>query len=529
LAISAGSGSVPSIERRELPPWRGWEVLAGMVLTSDWGIRSRKIPRRPSRRGVSMSIATEAKEYLRQIEVAFESMRKTMHTAPNLSEEDRAKINAMEEYVKANFSKAFLKDPKKKVADPEDDPEYRHQILTEKTLEQDTFQEMAELARGMSHFSEAFRWLVVKDQFSLLHKEDHRSHILVINGNDLPIGWDGARDGDTLLAELDSYGPYALKLVQLCVGLVVHSKSSVIDMNLDEIMARIRITVRSTEERTEKRKLVWRILMLIGVTSVKGHRPYSVYDLNTRSSSAYSCDEPLIKITPWRKMEEYVSKPGVVPLRVTIYAGPFILRHQGNDQVLQYCAGDILDSLALPNLKVIPSWTHRIKTNLQHFIRVNAVKVYYKWETKLDENGEEVNDYRKAIFGPITRRELLEEPCRVRPSIEALCKKGKESDPVRDYFEDAIKSLSEGETAILLSAPGEKVPYQAFGSKSLIDWSSEARVRRGDRQDWLDGYLDEKLELTPVRNLQESLSDIKDHKPNRKKRNKLKKASPPSE
>jgi hypothetical protein len=433
------------------------------------------------------------------------------------------KINTIANAILEGLSQNRQTKPKDNEDNPEDNPEYRHPVLSKDKLEQDTFQEGKEFIRVLSHWADKAFWDPLKDRFGITHNEE-RSHIVTINGEDLPKWWDGATDNHSLLKEIQSYGQYAPKVGELSLALLTKGKEKIIDINLDDILDRIGLDSRSTQERIINRKNVWRILMILSVSRVTGKRPYVVYDAVTKKNHPLECDDPLVQISAWRKSRQELSR-GEVPLRVSIYAGPFILRHLDNDQVLQYSPGAITQTMALPNMKTVPSWVHTMTRNFQQFCREHAVEIKYEWERHPEDNaGDRENGDRIAAFGPITRRMLLEEPTRSNPSIGSMLRDKRHRGRIFDYCEEAIASFIEGAfpgaSPIVrkLIVREKNLAYRAYGGRDPLDWSAEARRARNQRQGWHDAYLDEDLEFCPVQDHVKALEAIKDAKPVRRRR-----------
>jgi hypothetical protein len=93
---------------------------------------------------------------------------------------------------------------------------------------------------------------------------------------------------------------------------VLHSDQGHVDVEIDELIARIGVNPRSTTERAEARLHVWRILTLLGGMRVIGARRSVVRD--GRKNVHLESDDALLEVGPWRPVGSQIPlDPGIVP------------------------------------------------------------------------------------------------------------------------------------------------------------------------------------------------------------------------
>jgi hypothetical protein len=352
--------------------------------------------------------------------------------------------------------------------------------------QQEVSLEVRELTRGFTLAPHGLGWTVLMGQFALILQEGGRSHSLRIEGPLLSEWWGKPRDEAALLVELQGTKE-GQSLILNALALVVSSESPRTDVDLDELIKRVGLDPRSKAERKKMRERIYRTLSLIGATRVVGQRRHKTYDPVQKRNVKLVSQDPLLIVTPWREAGTQLAfDAGEVPLRVSLFPGPLIAQHRGNNRILQSC-GALLAVSAIPAGKPSGAWARAIGFALQQLWREGASRANYR---RAGDDG-----HTTARFKPFTRKQLLEEifmPERP-PSLDDVLKG---SDPSRaiEYWDAAIQILR---TNRIIGH------YSGANGATLRDWASD-RPRKG----WAGLWRAEELDIRPVRETAEELSTI---------------------
>lgn len=255
-------------------------------------------------------------------------------------------------------------------------------------------------------------------------------------------------------------------------------------IDLDDVMSKIGFDPRSTKERLEMRRRVWRYLMFGARASIVGQRSGQYVDKRTGERIETVIDSP-----PWAILEkEKPAQPQLfpeiqeTPLRVRLVASQAWTRLTTLPETAQYLPmGELLG--AIPGNKPSGAWARVLGLALASFWRRQP---------------------RAALDGSLqpTRRELLDRyPPKTAPPSEVLNSKN----PIRaiEYWQGALQVLVENG---FLAKTGEAALSVA-----------EMRARL-PRQEWQSQWLKERVELSPGEKLQVSVEGCAKALPARKTR-----------
>lgn len=234
-------------------------------------------------------------------------------------------------------------------------------------------------------------------------------------------------------------------------------------IDLDDVMDKIGWTPRSTRERLEMRRRVWRYLQFGARASIVGQRSGEYIDKKTGQRI-----ETIIDAPPWAVLErEKPAQPQLfpevqeTPLRVRLVASPAWTRLTTLPETAQYLPmGELLG--AIPGNKPSGAWARVLGLALANFWRRQP---------------------RAALDSSLkpSRRELLDRYTpKAAPPMEIL--QGSHPRRAIEYWHGALEILvdcgflaREGEAALSLKAMKSTVP----------------------RQDWQENWLGALVELRP--------------------------------
>jgi hypothetical protein len=375
-------------------------------------------------------------------------------------------------------------------------------------LAQPTFQEAKRVARGLALGPTGVGWQELLGEFALVHDEKDDRHKLRLEGGLIPQWWGRPSDIASLRRELAETGHDGIALLFLGVALVLHSDEGHVDVEIDELIARMGVNPRSTAERAEARLHVWRILTLLGGMRVIGARRSVVRD--GRKNVHLESDDALLAVGPWRPVGSQIPlDPGIIPLKVTISSSPWLARLRGNRAALQDF-GNMLAISEIPIGQPSGAWARAIGLALQQFWREKATHA---------TRGRAGDDHRPTIrFPMVTRRELLE-MFPPRPSASDVLE-GKHPSRAIDYWDAAIAILSakpkdESRQSVIAFFDGYSEPAR--------NWQRD-RPRKG----WAQAWLDEGLDIRPPADAVLALGTIaKVAKMKRQQNSKLAQSRPP--
>lgn len=239
-------------------------------------------------------------------------------------------------------------------------------------------------------------------------------------------------------------------------------------IDLDDVMDKIGWDPRSTKERLEMRRRVWRYLLFGARASIVGQRNGEYVDRKTGQRIETIIDSP-----PWAVLErEKPAQPKLfpeiqeTPLRVRLVASQAWTRLTTLPETAQYLPmGELLG--AIPGNKPSGAWARVLGLSLANFWRRQP-------RAALDQH-----------LKP-TRRELLDRYTpKAAPPSEIL----KSRDPRRaiEYWHGALQILVE---CGFLAREGEAT------------LSSDAMRQRLPRQEWQEQWLRETVELRPGAKMQ---------------------------
>lgn len=255
-------------------------------------------------------------------------------------------------------------------------------------------------------------------------------------------------------------------------------------VDLDDVLDKIGWNPRSTKERLEMRRKVWRYLLFGARASIVGQRRGNYVDKRTGERIETLIDEPAWMIVSREKAAQPTLFPevGEVPLRVRLAASPSWTRLTTLPETAQYLPmGELLG--AIPGNKPSGAWARVLGLSLANFWRRQP---------------------RAAIDGAIrpSRRELLDRYTpKAAPPVEVL----RSGHPRRaiEYWNGALQILvecgflmKEGEAALSLNEMRHKVP----------------------RQEWQEQWLNENVELRPGPAMREAVQSCANALPTYKPR-----------
>jgi hypothetical protein len=313
----------------------------------------------------------------------------------------------------------------------------------------------------------------------------------------MPPWWGRPNDNDALLEELKLTGAYAIATLYNAIGLVLVSADGHVDIELDDLIARIGMDPRSAPEREACRLRVWRILNLLSAVRVVGQRRMKIKDRVTRKTVEIESDDPLLTVSAWRPVGSQQSfDAGSVPLAATIAATPWLAKWRNDRRVLSDF-GSLLRVTKIPIGKPGGAWARAIGSALQQLWREQATRITFARVG--DGRGDETATSARGF--QFTRRELLElfQPEPSAAEVLASAHPGR----AVEYWEGAIAELRL-QGVLGYCAPGK-------------DWSVKGRRDAGlSRKNWSASWLDERLDIRPHQEgtdaLQAIASSAKRHK-----------------
>lgn len=366
-------------------------------------------------------------------------------------------------------------------------------------LPQPTFPEAKRIARGLALAPTGIGWHELLGEFALIHDESGAEHNLRLEGALIPEWWGRPSDNASLRGELAETGHDGIAVLFNAIGLVLHSESGHVDVEIDDLIARVGIDPRSKAERSAARLKVWRILTILGATRVIGARRKFIRDRVTGKTVHIESGDPLLSVSAWMRVgAQQAFDAGVAPLAVTIASSPWLSQWRGNRAALQDF-GNLLAISEIPIGKPSGAWARAVGWALQQLWREEA--------THSARFGRAGDDHRRTSrFRAFTRRELLEffPP---RPSVHDVLD-GKDPRRAIDYWETAIAELK---------------------AKRVVGYYGETRDWKRDRprKGWADPWLDEALKVSPPAEAAAALQAIASSAKSRRRRDsKLRESGP---
>lgn len=284
-----------------------------------------------------------------------------------------------------------------------------------------------------------------------------------------------------LRRELNNLDSNAVFVLFVLIGTAVQEPGS-FEIEIDDVIRLLRLTVRNSVARTEARRQVWNYLRLLSRLCVVGCRNEVYLDPRTGRKLKLTSHDALIA-TLGKKVPSEAEEDA--PVRVTIAAGPWLDRFRRNPRVLQ-TFGDVLTLAAIPGGKPSGAWARAIGLALQQIWREQASKAL------VTQTGE---PKRYSVrFRRVTRRQLL-----------SLF-------PPQPSLGDVLKS----------EHPGRVIEYCELAFDTLEDKGffqycrAVAPGRTESRYSRVDAFLDEELDIRPGPTLTMNILAIR--RPNRPRR-----------
>ena len=343
-------------------------------------------------------------------------------------------------------------------------------------LVQPTFQEVRNTARAICDGNRVNNWKPIEGEVALRH---------LVTGQPLQVKfapsskWGSElQTRDDLFNELHQLGPDSALLLLFAITWV--QIQGHITTTLDELIRCIGWTPRSTHERLEQRRTVWRWLLFFDSALVIGKRTESYKDPATKKLLDLSSTDALIVITGKRA----VAANGV-PYEVSFTAGPWLNRFSGNARILP-SFGNLRNIAAIHPKQPSGSWGRTIGLSLNQLWREQALTATPDI-VKRDRIQSDASQ-RSLRFRPFMRKTLLCEVFPASPAVEELLET---EHPKRAmaYWNQAVA---------ILRRRGVIGVYRELGQVGM------------GRTGWQADWLTQKLDIRPTPTAMEDLLRIRD-------------------
>jgi hypothetical protein len=301
-------------------------------------------------------------------------------------------------------------------------------------LPQQTFQEAKVAGTAICDGISGRHWSNVVGEIALRHAIPDEPLQTKITASPALDWWDKPASYTALRDELQCFSPETALLFNLVIGLVIGKEHRHVTVELDELIRALGWQVRSVAERTEKRRAVYRWLLLLQSISVHGKRVGKYNDPLTKQEIDLCVSSEIVRVSEAYYSEQQLaldrSEP---PVKVTISASAWLERLADDRKVLQ-SFGRVQKLAGLPTGKVSGAWALTIGLALNQLWRERSARaeIYTVGESK----------HLTANFGrPFTRAELFDlfQPA-IRP--EEILESDKPGRALK-YWQAAIKHLKE--------------------------------------------------------------------------------------
>lgn len=366
-----------------------------------------------------------------------------------------------------------------------------------RSLPQSTFQEARAAAQAYSDGPSGHRWANGDGEVSLIH---------VIEGEPLQVKltagpyleWLGLPSScDSLRQELRAAGIPAVLMLYVTLGMVLRSERGRVAAGIDDLIGAIGWKPRTTEQRKEMRRRVWRWLLMFDATWVIGLRGGQKWkDRMTGEELRLATNSPLIRVVGTRPAAQLAFDGSEPPLEVSWVAGDWPEQWRGNRQVLSDF-GDVMRIAKIPAGQPSGAWAQAVGLALQQRWRERAQGA------RIGYAGED-NRLTLQFQKPVTRRDLLG-LFRCEPYVEDILS-GEHPYRARQYWEGAIRLLKE---------------------QGVIGYYKELRALKETRQGWAAAWLDQPLDIRPQQlEDRKAIAEVSRAAANARKKTKKKPARP---
>jgi hypothetical protein len=342
----------------------------------------------------------------------------------------------------------------------------RNRVPLPTEIRQRTFQEMRNMAIGMADGPSLRRWAMIDGESALSHVIPGQPIQTKFTASPAMLGWWGVPTStyDLLREELKQAGLPAVVLAHVAVGLALHQHR--VTVALDDLIRLSGLEPRSTVERQQERRRIWRWLLMLESMWVIGARPGRWRDPRTRQVINLTSQDPLLRIMGSRPADQQALDGSDPPIEVTFAAGEWLEQHRGNRQVLADY-GDILKIARIPAGKPAGAWAQSIGLALNQRWRERA------HDAQVTHPGEE--NRLTVRFAAFTRADLLD-LFRADPYFRDVLN-GDHPKRAQLYWNQAIQILKQDE---------------------LIGHYYEREPRPAKRQGWQDAWLTQPLDIRPT-------------------------------
>lgn len=270
---------------------------------------------------------------------------------------------------------------------------------------------------------------------------------------------------ESIRADLQSAGVPAIIAMHTALDMTI--KNERVTLTLDDMMTAIGWKPRSTAERAEKRRQLWRWLLLFDSMLVIGRRPGTYRDPLTKQTLDLQSYDPLIRIVGRRNpLQAGLFDDSQPPIEVSIVAGQWVDKFRDNPHVLTYF-GDVRRIGEIPAGKPSGAWAQAVGLALHQRWREGSSRASVS--TVGEDNHLTIKNAR-----PFTRRDLLGlfPP---QPTVDEILESDHPS-RAREYWRDAIKMLQ---------------------GQGVVGHYAEVQPLPTKRQNWQAAWLDQPLDIRP--------------------------------
>jgi hypothetical protein len=345
-------------------------------------------------------------------------------------------------------------------------------------IRQQTWPEAKEINMALAHGPHGLQWMDAEGEVALIHAMPDSPLQTRFEADLLPDLWGRLKPQtcDDLRAYLREAGTPAVILLSTCLALVLDGDRPRKRMvTIDDLIAAIGWTPRSTKERQGRRDRVWSMLRTMGSMRVIGLRRGTWKDPFTKETINVRTNDPLITLGRRVEPEQRELYPDGTPIAVAIGPGDWLEEHGDRRELLAFF-GNVRQIAAIPAGKPSGAWAQSIALALNQTWREQAARP----NTKVYTAGE---DNRPVVrMRPVTRRELLTlYPPEPQFSAEAILG-GNDPKRARKYWDDAIRLLK---------------PTRDNPGAGIIGWYKELVPLPQTRIGWQTAWLDQPLDIRP--------------------------------
>jgi hypothetical protein len=347
------------------------------------------------------------------------------------------------------------------------------------TVPQPTYKEATTPARAFADGPSGRRWEPVSGEIALRHViPGEPLQTKIVAGPSLD-WWGIPATNESLRQELAQAGTDSVFVFYELLSMAATSSGQA-TVALDDLITVTWDRPRSTAERLERRRTVWRWLALFENTYVIGARRGTYTQRDSKKAVDTVSADPLFRVVGREypvnsQLELDMSEP---PLEVHIVPGRWLENFRGNRRMLSNF-GDIRKIGAIPPGKPSGEWARCIGLALNQ--RWREMSSY----AAVDRKGP---DGKICVTYPetFTRRELLSFFPPKRTSLEEVLSG---SNPKRavEYWDEAVRLLKRA---------------------GVVGHYEEAAKLPNRRQGWQEAWLDQPLDIRPTREAEEATAEI---------------------